>query len=661
MSLTQSTTLTVAGNKPTNALVKVQPTTQRSTKYSYAGWQLRRRYTITNNAANPISNYPYAIDLGLTNALVSGSKALASGNDLRVTLNGLEVARTLVNWNDATFATLAWVILPDLAVGDSVMYEVIYGNASAGAPPTLAYPDLPAFDVTTPGTNRSTNAKWAYTVTRTSGNAAKGVWWIERGGAAPGYSDTRIPGAWRPDLTLDNGIDDVLQPRWSSYTATLTYWMGRFDAKRARDGTLIGGEVMDADGVMIDVPLGVSSVRCELEFINQEIAGAGTDAVGQLVILGRNSETSDWTAVYSNTGKYATVTTIATATYTPSAAMRQVAFADWPYTGVSIPANATQGRYAQAAWVSVLEVNIASTGLEIATTLAETACYDLSSQLALAGDGTSAGVILSEVRLGNWSQASGAGTPRLMCAINEIALIDGERQIAQIWNSTLTTIVQAIPSGCVAYVDTAIDYQGVSGTRTSASVLELRPMTNPLANPSFDTDATGWTRSTVTSGVTAAAVARSTAQFTTTPASGTVVVSANTAGAGASVLDFSALLALSSMRQVTVAMDVRVTSVNLSVLPSIYFYDAAGTLLSSGSQADWTAAANTWYRRVHAVTAPSNATQYRVGWLTYCRTATATGTVFVDSITVNDNELRYNDPDGGGSITVIAEWTERYA
>lgn len=668
MSLAQSVRLAIAGNKATSSTVRLQPTTQRATKYSYNGWQYRRRYTIANVSGNAVSRYPYALDLGLTNGLVSGSKALSSGNDLRVTINGLEVSRTLVNWNDATFTTLAWVLLPDIAVGGSVVVEVIYGNASAGTPVTLADSSLPAFDITTAGTSRSTNAKWVYDIARTApstaqkaGTVAKGAWSLERLDAAPGTFDTSRPGAWAPASTLDNGLDDVLQGRWTAYTATLTYYMGRFAATRARDGSLIGVDVGLGDGVAIVNPLGISSVRAELEYLNQEIAGAGTDPVGQLVAAGRNSSEGDWVSFYSNTGKYATTTTIATATYTPAAAMQQVAFAIWPDNGVSIPLNATQGRYAAAAWGGTLEVNVASTGLTSTLSQAEEACYELSAQLSIDRDGTQGGSILNALRLGNWSQASGVGTPRLTMRINEQLVLDNDRRTAQIWDSALAGLIENVPPGCVAAVDTVIDYLGGSSEQGAPTLLELRPVTNPLTNPSFDTDATGWTRSTVTSGVTAAAVARSTAQFTTTPASGTVVVSANTAGAGASVLDFSALLPLGAMRRISLAMDARVTSVNLSVRPTVTFYDAANTLLSTGSQADWTAAANTWYRRVHAVTAPANATQYRVGWLTYCRTAAATGTAFIDSITVNDNELRYDDPDGGGSITVSVEWVERYA
>jgi len=59
--------------------------------------------------------------------------------------------------------------------------------------------------------------------------------------------------------------------------------------------------------------------------------------------------------------------------------------------------------------------------------------------------------------------------------------------------------------------------------------------------------------------------------------------------------------------------------------------------------------------------APANATQYRIAIVTFCRGAGSTGTVFADSIVVNGNEVEFADPDGGGSVTVTVEWTERYA
>lgn len=103
---TQSLLLDISGEFPVDPEIRVQPTLQRSAPTAAVGWKWRRRYTITNNAAEPLVLYPYAIDLGLTNSLVSGSKAQADADDLRVWFQGQEIARTLVDWNSGSFATL---------------------------------------------------------------------------------------------------------------------------------------------------------------------------------------------------------------------------------------------------------------------------------------------------------------------------------------------------------------------------------------------------------------------------------------------------------------------------------------------------------------------------------------------------------------------------
>jgi Fe-S cluster assembly scaffold protein SufB len=63
------------------------------------------------------------------NALVSGSKAQADGDDVRFWLDGVEQPRTLVTWN--TSASYAWIIVPLLLPGETITYDMVYGNPSA--------------------------------------------------------------------------------------------------------------------------------------------------------------------------------------------------------------------------------------------------------------------------------------------------------------------------------------------------------------------------------------------------------------------------------------------------------------------------------------------------------------------------------------------------
>jgi len=107
-------------------------------------WPYRRRQTVTNNLARTVSNTAVMLELGDTAALVTAGKALASGNDLRVIApNGEELARDLVAWN--TLGSKVWIRIASIAPGETQYYDILYGNATAGSPPVLSYPDKPAF------------------------------------------------------------------------------------------------------------------------------------------------------------------------------------------------------------------------------------------------------------------------------------------------------------------------------------------------------------------------------------------------------------------------------------------------------------------------------------------------------------------------------------
>jgi hypothetical protein len=93
-------------------------TAQRPSTTATIGWKYRRRYTITNSGAVIRSRtIRLRLTLGATDGLVSGGKALSSGDDLRVVYQGKEIARTLTDWNSGSFTTLAWITIPYLAAG----------------------------------------------------------------------------------------------------------------------------------------------------------------------------------------------------------------------------------------------------------------------------------------------------------------------------------------------------------------------------------------------------------------------------------------------------------------------------------------------------------------------------------------------------------------
>ena len=646
----------IVGTKPTSATVRLKPTTSPT-----SGWTYRRRYRLTNALTTSVSNYPWALDLGDTSSLVSGGKALSSGNDVRVLIGGLEVQRTLVDWNVSGTSTLCWVVIPTIGASGTLTIEVIYGNSAAGAPPTLAYPNLPAFNITTTGANRSTNAQWRYDVDTVAANAGKGGWYINESSMFPSFYDSSVPGAWQPAKTYSTSTtDDFLQPTASEYTDTLTYYMGRFSASRGKYGSLADRELKQFDGVTLANPLGITSVYAQLIFRNQTLTSTDTLTVGKYVVCYRNAPGQPWQIIQSSTATYDTATTLTAATYTPASTVKEIGFAVWPANATGVPATATAGRVSSCSWGNVLRVNIASTNITQSTVQAETAVYEVRGRLRIDRDGSD-GVISHDVRLGNHSEATGAETPHLLVELNQQVEVNGEQRQIRIKNSGNTAVVETPSSGVVNYEAQFIDINGDTSTGVAGSVLQLRPETNSyVTNPSFASDANNWTRISATAGITAAALARDTSVFSTTPASGRMTISASTAASGSSVVDLSSnYISLGSIQRISVAATVRTTNANLVPRLVIYWYDSTPTLLSTSTQDTWTPATNTWYRRVFAATKPELATQARVGLATITGASSATGSTYIDTVTVLGNDIQVAES-SGGSLTVVADWIERY-
>lgn len=104
---------------------------QRVTDTATVGWKWRQYFPVTNNTDEDWENELGTLILGDTATLVSGSKAQADGDDLRVRLEGRELPRTLAGWN--TLQTFVHIPLT-IPAGETVSYEVIYGNTNAEAP-----------------------------------------------------------------------------------------------------------------------------------------------------------------------------------------------------------------------------------------------------------------------------------------------------------------------------------------------------------------------------------------------------------------------------------------------------------------------------------------------------------------------------------------------
>lgn len=659
---TQSLLLDIEGEFPIDPEIRIQPTVQRSSPTATVGWKWRRRYTIANNAAEPLVLYPYAIDLGLTNSLVSGSKAQSDADDLRVWFQGQEIARTLVDWNSGSFTTLCWIVIPYLGAGSSMTVDVVYGNSAATTPPTLiAGESLPAFDVAVAGTNRSTNAKHVYLVERIAANAGKGGWYLSAGTAQP---EVRfgVPGAWRPVNTLQSD-DARWQESFSTYTDSGTKYQGRFEARRGTPGGLLVGRDNGMDGVAIRNPIGISSVRADIRWINMAIGDTDVTPIGQVVIVTRNAPNEQWKTLYSNAALQATEATISTATYTPAAAVKEVAFAVWPYEGNNINLAAKPDRYVNAAWYSVLEVAPNSSAIAITQTESETEIYELATELRAGGGGDPVGIPpYKSILLGNVKSASGVGTPRLACKLNEVVRVYTAKRKVEIWNSTVTTLVETAPIPAISAVDGVLNDLGVTVEQPSGDWMPMMPVVNPLANPSFAVDVANWSRGNVAGTVTIGAHARDTGVFDTSPASLVNSISASTLGAGARVFreltdDY---LPIGNRQNVQVGMALRTNNANLTVRPLIFWTDSAQVPLSTSLADTWTMPAGAFRRRLFAAAVPAGAVYYRVGAEVWSVTANQTGSTYIDSVEVNDTEIAMIDV-ASGTLVLSAVWTPRYA
>lgn len=655
-ALDQAMAVTVLGEYPVQPTIRVQPTVQRSTKTADVGWSLRQRYTVTNPGPRAMVNYAILIPLGNTATLVSGGKALASGNDLRVVLQGQEVSRALKGWNTASSG--AWVIVPNLAVGATLTYDILYGNASAGSPPVLAWselaPELPPIDLA-----NSSNAQHIYLVDRTVGNAGKGGWYIDDDDAQPRVVDTAGPPcAWQPVRTYVN-FDDSEQELYSTYTASGTKYQARFQAKRGRNGTIVSQQRNIADGVTLRNPLGISSVQCDLRWQNDGISATSSTPIGKLVILTRNAPGQTWQELYSNAALQATEATIATATYTPAAAVGELAFAVWPNSGAAISSAARNDRFISAAWYTTLVVNIASGGLSIVQTEAETAVYEVASRISVGG-GAERVAPYRGLKLGNADSQSGRGTPRLTVALNQWVVVNTKARTAEVWNSGLTAKAADIPTA--AYVAVEGYWNGsASAERVATDWLPLRPSYSLLSNPDFAADATGWAYGAVTSGVVTAPISRSaTAGSDGANGYGVSNVASSSAGANAEIEVIAATyLPVADREGVQVALDSRTASTAQHGRPAIWFYDANQSLLSRSAADAWAQPGDSaWYRRALGVRVPAGAAYYRVGLVHVEESASGVLDLDWDTVRVNDNDIILSDV-AMGTLALAAEWVVR--
>lgn len=416
-STDQVLTLDVEGNTSTHPVLVLTPIAQRSSQTAAVGYRWRRRFTIANNSDVPWYRLPIRVDLGSTTAHVSGGKAQADGDDVRLVLDGIEQERSLVTWN--TGASYLWCIIPNLQPGESITFDILSGNSAAVSPPNLAYPNLPPHTLAS-----SSNALWVWPMTTDE----LGAWHLDRGGLWP-LADFAVPGAWRLARTFWNPDhrDNVNSGSSLQQSAILT--TAKFFVMRAGEGFPTGQFDNHLDGVEFYHPLGVTSITANFQWANP-------DGTCSLIILVRNSAAELWARLYANTSATAVPTAVAPGAQTPDTPMRHVAMTVWPTNAYEITPDVTTAPV-QAWWDTTLQVAIDTTDLDIDIDADWTEVYELAVAARLGGGGN-AEPPYRALLIGNADSDDGAGTPRATVTLAQQAIVDCETHTSEVWSAQWT-------------------------------------------------------------------------------------------------------------------------------------------------------------------------------------------------------------------------------
>lgn len=639
--------LVTPGNTSTRPRLIVLPTAQRSGSSVYAGWRYRKRYVVTWDGDAPLVREPIRIALGSTTALVSGSKAQADGDDVRVWLDGVEQPRTLVTWNTA--ASYVWVIVPLLLPGASLTFEVVYGNPSATTPPDLAYPDLPAFSLSV-----SSNTSLLWPANRTQlANAGKGLWHLftTTDPTAPDYG---IPGAWRPARTINNPDckDLSLQrPSLSGSGALAGYEMAGFNAERAPADQL-GVSIAEAniyDGVEFYSPLPITALRMGYTIYNP-------DQQGSVRILSRLSSAHLWGSIYRDFANgdptAEDVAPFTTPLPTPS---MHIAVAVWPVNGWLM--DEASGGYISAKVYQEFTVTRDDSDLAITASPAEEEIYEFALELGVGG-GESRVPPYRALLLGNARQSTGKGTPRLACTLSQALVIDAETGEAEVWSVSGGERVALVEPASAHAVTPVVgwDNLGEAVESPSSDWLSLLPARRRIPNGDFAAGISGWAIVTTPSGMTAVA-SHDAAEGGAVLGSLKVAITPSTAAAGQRlVLLGDPLFRLLGRAAVDLAAWTVSSNANLAPVLGVRWYrDEAGTsAISDAWDAAWIPTASAELERAASFAAPGNALSYRVLLGVVTGASSQTGNLWFDDVRFADQDLLVRD-EAMGSLAVTAE------
>jgi len=753
------------------------------------GQRYRRRDTKTNNQDRTLAPFPYMIDLEDTAALVSGSKAQADGDDVRVIIDGEDITRQLGGFN--LTKSHVWVVFPGADSGETVNVDVIYGNASATNPPTWTDPDpdKPVVDIysesgtatggststivkasATWDTNRwkngrariltgaaagdtqvilsntattitlngfvsaavgagdtflllaSDNTRWAWGVRQTDRETdyARGRWYVNSPRLTPSVVSYESPGAWRPELVLDNR-DSMGQKRFSMidvggdrdpYTI--------LDAQRMWEGN--DGNVYNAgtaDGVSITLPAPIYGLYWAYQFDNP-------NAMVKAWIGVRGSGAEDWAEAWTNEAA-----TSGLATFTPSliaisdtfgTEIYQIAQAILPIDDIEIDltwkrdtgslssATTTVSTDSSAEWatdqfdngkirmlsgVNAGKVRSITSNTSTAIThsafpsasgdgdrylvynsrlkgrLLDDATLSITFYEAPLSGGIGTETEVYELSCTLWVGAGPSGDPagqhraligyaagskRLFLTDDEQLVIDSDLRKIRIYNTATEAYTQTL-------TDPMVIIQWHNGTDwvRSADWLPLGMNVNSLTNPTALTNTTGWTHSFTHASVTAA-FDRDSSVYHDAAGSFKFTVSANTAGGPDVVIlgAYSDKITCSVGDTVSVSGWVRTTHASLDPALGIDWYTSGDVYISSSSSADIGLAADTWSSLAVSGIAPATAAKYSAV-LVVRSDANQTGTIYFDDLHANEGEgLVWLEETNMGTLDLEVEYAAAY-
>lgn len=641
----------VRGQARVSPIVRIRGTAVRVESNTARGWRYRKQRTIEHSGDETLWRYPLKVSIGNTATLVSGSKALASGNDFRVWINGVDVPRYLIDWNDT--ASTVWILIDGWAPNTPLTLDFVYGNPNAGSPPAFSYPELAAFSF-----DNSTNAIWVYLTDETVGNAGLGLWWLSAGTGSP-KADTDVPGAWRPWLMHENR-DDVLQRRRSYYTASGTKWHAILDAERWKEGATRYQQKGIADGVAIHHPLGMTQLRCDLRYENEAAASGGSVAVGKAVIRTRRSAGEAWAEVFSKSDVQATEVTVATADYAFTSP-----YPKHCYVGVvpnpavvgddddEIPQDARKTSFIRLRSKTTWRLSIDDSLLDLGSLSAEEEIWDSYGLVAW-------NRVRNEYPYTKLAIGGNGGSGRLAMPLDNWLVLDPTRRAAEEWDSTLATKIRN-----VAYVVRASKVDQVAGVAIDFPTSDWFPtrprrvMDRDDANLTFAGGITGWTEQFEHASATIAWTA--TADDSDGDGGGAkATVSANTVtgdiiGRFVTTTD-AGKFAVVPGQKIVVVGDVHTDHLDLIPLIGVIYYTAADAIVIAAYDTVATLpATGTYYTRFLLDTVPSTVAYLRPVLAVYSDASGAIDDVRFDNIHVDENALSVDSFDVGVELEI--EWT----